>query len=414
MTISWRLSRIALPALFGLVLSACQTMPQKEASVPSPLTSEEAARTSLLPPEAPVGIAPAGSTTGAEVFARLQGGFKAPVCTGGELSTRWQQRYAGNPRVFAQHLQQILPMLDFVSKEVQTSGLPTEFALIPLVESWYQPNAIGFGGPAGMWQLIGTTAKNHGVRIQSGYDGRLSPIESTRAALSYLKTLHDMFNDWQATVMAYNAGEYRLIHAFERDGQRNVSGELRQPSGLSNITYDYVAKLQALSCLISEPQRQGLQLPLDARFQALTPVLVDENIHGLEQVAAQTGVDVGILRALNPGYRFGRLAADVPRLVLMPAQSGLTDTLASPTLVASADEAQIASLPTAADSGTVIATARDGSEPVASPKNHQVRNGDTLWSIAKRYGLSMDALRRFNGLGKKARIKPGQSLRLSP
>ena len=200
-----------LPALrilgcaIALVLAGCQTMPQKSASVPSPLLGEEAAKATELPADTIAGVpspelAPGSGIRGAEVFARLQAGFQTPVCTDGERSGLWQRRYAGNPRVFAQHLQQILPMLDFVSREVQSSGLPTEFALIPLVESWYRPDAVGPGGPAGMWQMIGSTAKNHGVHIQSGYDGRLSPVDSTHAALSYLKTLHNMFNDWQATV----------------------------------------------------------------------------------------------------------------------------------------------------------------------------------------------------------------------
>jgi membrane-bound lytic murein transglycosylase D len=411
-----RLSRILL-LLAGAMLTACQTLPQREASVPSPLSSEEAARITPLPPETPE-EASAAEISGAEVFARLQAGFKTPVCTDGERSSLWRKRYAGNPQVFAGHLQQILPMLDFVSKEVQTSGLPTEFALIPLVESWYRPDAMGFGGPAGMWQMIATTAKNHGIRIQSGYDGRLSPVESTRAALSYLKTLHDMFNDWQATVMAYNAGEYRLINAFTRDGNRDVSGEQEKPRGLSNITYDYVAKLQALSCLIAEPQRQGLQLPMDARFRPLAPVLVGDKVHGLDQNAAQTGIDKDALRALNPGYRSGRIVEGVPRLVLIPTRSGLNTALAQPApdeLVASADSPKtVADVTTTASAETIDSPLAAATEPSPAPTNHQVRHGDTLSSIAKRYGLSISALRRINGLGKNAHLKLGQSLKLLP
>lgn len=401
--------------LAGALLTGCQTMPQRSASVPVPLPGEEAATITPLPPETPAEIS-ASEITGADVFARLQAGFKTPVCTDGERSSVWRKRYAGNPQVFAGHLQQILPMLDFVSKEVQTSGLPTEFALIPLVESWYRPDAIGFGGPAGMWQMIASTAKNHGIRIQSGYDGRLSPIESTRAALSYLKTLHGMFNDWQATVMAYNAGEYRLLNAFERDGNRDVSGEQEKPRGLSNITYDYVAKLQALSCLIAEPQRQGLQLPMDTRFKPLVPLLVAERIHGLDQIAAQTGIDGSTLRALNPGYRSGRIVDGAPRLVLIPNRTGLSTALAQADTVASADPpepAVTASVNASAKQDDVAVTAVEP-DPNPAPSKHEVRNGDTLWSIAKRYGLSLDALRRFNGLARGARLKPGQWLKISP
>jgi membrane-bound lytic murein transglycosylase D len=508
-----------LPALrilgcaIALVLAGCQTMPQKSASVPSPLLGEEAAKATELPADTIAGVpspelAPGSGIRGAEVFARLQSGFQTPVCTDGERSGLWQRRYAGNPRVFAQHLQQILPMLDFVSREVQSSGLPTEFALIPLVESWYRPDAVGPGGPAGMWQMIGSTAKNHGVHIQSGYDGRLSPVDSTHAALSYLKSLHDMFNDWQATVMAYNAGEYRLLNAFERDGSRVVSGEREQPRGLSNITYDYVAKLQALSCLISEPQRHGLALPLEARFQPLAPMLVDEKVQSLDQVAARSSIDGDSLRRLNPGYRSGRIVAGSSRMVLVPTRAELSTELAqaapiaslgpvdiadhstavtaaqsSATMAASprADDKQESSSeaaiaapaivdsskpdhppeapvaatpiaavvernasgesqlaeqnppaievalvtatasasnpgadPTATPATAETETARSAATPESRPKKHQVRDGDTLWSVAKQYGVSLVTLRRLNGLGPKALLKPGQSLKLLP
>jgi membrane-bound lytic murein transglycosylase D len=437
--------------LAGMILTGCQTMPQKSASVPSALAGEEAATITELPPEVPAAAAANAAayatrtgTSGAEVFARLQAGFKAPVCTDGERSGLWRRRYAGNPRVFAQHLQQVLPMLDFVSREVQTSGLPTEFALIPLVESWYRPDALGSGGPAGMWQMIGSTARNHGIRIQSGYDGRLSPVESTRAALSYLKTLHGMFDDWQATVMAYNAGEYRLINAFRRSGNRSVSGERQLPQGLSNITYDYVAKLQALSCLISEPQKQGLKLPSDARFQPLSPVLVEETINSLDQVAKQRGIDDAWLRNLNPGYRSGRIVAGAPRLVLMPVRLELSRALAQAQPIASIGPLAIAATTPAATTAEKTSTAdlsAGQSDPVASesmaaaaapaaaienaaivaaapntmaPAKHQVRSGDTLSSIAKHYGVTIVALRRLNGLAKNALLKPGQWLKVLP
>ena len=443
-------ARIVPVALAVAILAGCQTMPRKSASVPLPLAGEEAAIATELPPEEPAAAAANAfasasgiGTSGAEVFGRLQAGFRTPVCTDGARSGLWRKRYAGNPRVFAQHLQQVLPMLDFVSREVRSSGLPTEFALIPLVESWYRPDAIGSGGPAGMWQMIGSTARNHGIRIQTGYDGRLSPVESTRAALSYLKTLHGMFGDWQATVMAYNAGEYRLINAFKRTGDRSVSGERQLPQGLSNITYDYVAKIQALSCLISEPQKQGLKLPSDARFWPLGPIQVEEKIHSLDQIAKQRGIDDAWLRNLNPGYRSGRIVAGAPRLVLMPTQLELSTELAKATPIASKDAVAMAPAPTAisaekileddapaaetdpAPANTVAVSLEPATEfesaavtaattAAKAPDTHRVRSGETLWSIAKQYGLSLVSLRRLNGLGKNAPLRPGQRLKLQP
>lgn len=380
--------------------------------------AETAANTGLVPPQAenavesvPPNIIAAhvqeppppedGRKTGADLFARLTARLSQPACPEVEAVARLRKRYAGHPGSFARHLSEILPLLDFVSREVEASGLPAEFAFIPIVESWYRPDAIGVGGPAGMWQMIASTARNHGIHIQAGYDGRLSPVESTRAALSYLKTLHGMFGgDWQAAVMAYNAGEYRLLKALRQQGSREVSATARKPRGLSAITYDYVAKLQALSCLLAEPGRNGLALPVEARFRVLAPVLVDRNANSLDRVAAGHGVDAAALRRLNPGYRQGRIVAGVPRLVLMP-DPARTARPAAATVPGAENDPALPAVATEANAAAV-----DGL--------HEVRNGDTLWSIARRYGLGLDQLRRLNGLGRGNTIRAGQRLRVLP
>ncbi|WP_022967970.1 transglycosylase SLT domain-containing protein [Arenimonas oryziterrae] len=403
-------SMIFALAAAGL-LSACQTAvrPNRPEPVAGNPTVPATPTTGTVPPvegnepaldlplEAGIPItAASGQRRGEDVFLRLRGGFSAGACDAGSHAALWRKRYAQSPRAFAQHLENILPMLDFVSREVERDGLPAEFALIPLVESWYRPDALGAGGPAGMWQMIGSTARNHGIHIQSGYDGRLSPVESTRAALSYLKTLQKMFDGWQPTVMAYNAGEYRVLNAFKRNGSREASGEKRLPKGLSNITYDYVAKLQALSCLISEPERQGLVLPMDARFVPLEPILVDAKVRTLGQLSKGSGIPEAALRRLNPGFRTGRIVPGVPRLVLMP--SG-----AAPVTVADTDAAD-----------DTVEPSIDEAAATSGAKTHRVRAGDTPWSIAKRYGLSIQQLLRVNNLGRKAVLRPGQTLKILP
>src|SRR3546814_15089392 len=109
---------------------------------------------------------------------------------------------------------------------------PTGYALSPVVESGYKPGARSSSGPAGLWQFIALTARDHEIAIRPGYDGRLSPVESTRAAVRYLKTLHGMFaGDWRLAVMAYNAGEYRVLGPLKRSGQRAMDADPAQPVG---------------------------------------------------------------------------------------------------------------------------------------------------------------------------------------
>lgn len=333
------------------------------------------------------------------VLARLSARLDPSSCDAGPDALAWQRKYAHNPAAFADHITKIMPLLDFVLTEVERQDLPGEFALIPIIESWYRPDAIGVGGPAGMWQMIGSTARNHGVTIRSGYDGRLSPLESTRAALSYLDTLHGMFGNWQATVMAYNAGEYRLINSFRRDGNRDVSAARRLPRGLSPITYNYVHKLQALSCLLGGRGREGLPIPVHSRIDRLAPILVGEDIDSMKRITAGSGLDDGALRRLNPGHKHGRFAVGAPRLILMPASM----------------QAAIPPLPQGADSAQPLAEPSPAQEPPAGPaRTHRVGSGETLWSIAKRYGLSIDLLRQLNQLGSRAILRTGQQLIVSP
>lgn len=359
---------------------------------PEPTTDDVVAAEPVPPPLPAMGH-------GQVVFDRIRRGLGPNACDAGPTGARWRKRFAGQPTVFARHLEDMLPLLDFVSIEVERSGLPAEFVFIPLVESGYRPDAIGVGGPTGMWQMIGSTARNHGIHIQPGYDGRLSPVESTRAALSYLKTLQGMFGDWQSIVMAYNAGEGRMQSAFRKARSREVSAARRRPHGLANVTYDYVAKLQALSCLVAEPGRAGLSLPTGARFVPVVPVLAPESVASLDELARRQGVSTADMRRLNPGYKGGRIVAGVPRLVLTPTLGRQAEP--------SADE----------DAHPGIAEAAESSPaPVAGAAQgiHEVRTGDSLWKIARQHGLSIEQLRRYNRLAVGAPVRPGQKLKLAP
>lgn len=412
-----------LPTLLGLLLLAgCQTTGTRPSAPTTSIPGAEVPAGTVAPPAGEPAAAASSDdavpdlvlpdegnlledSRGAVVFARLRRGLLPGACDAGDASANWRRRYAPSPRAFAGHIEEILPLLDFVSREVETQGLPAEFALIPIVESWYRPNAIGAGGPAGMWQMIASTARNHGIRIQNGYDGRLSPVESTRAALSYLKTLQGMFDGWQPTLMAYNAGEGRILNAFKRNGSRQASGAKRLPKGLSHITYAYIDKVNALSCLFQEPERSKLDLPDNARFAPLAPILVDTNLRSLDQVARRYGASAETLRRLNPGYKGGKLIAGVPRLVLMPA----TDA-AAPHVTTSGED----TLADADDTPTAAPAGDDAPAPDGATRTHRVGEGESVWTIAKRYGVSVAQVLRLNNLGRKAVLRPGQVLKLTP
>jgi membrane-bound lytic murein transglycosylase D len=125
---------------------------------------------------------PAASTTqapttqnGRDVYARFHGGLADPSCDGDNDSARWRGHFAGTPARLISANGDVLPLFAYVVDALRSAGLPTEYALIPFVESGYKPGARSAGGPAGLWQMITVTARDHAIPIRAGYDGRLSP-----------------------------------------------------------------------------------------------------------------------------------------------------------------------------------------------------------------------------------------------
>lgn len=401
------LARLIRRALLVLVLAGfgvgCTTLPAPAPDGPPELAEidEPAEPVALAPTPAPrpapprpeaaaAPAAPARISDGRELFERLAASFTPPVCVRGDHNRQWRRRYAGHPSSFERQLREALPLLAYVVEAVEERDLPGEFALIPIVESGYRPEARGPGGPAGLWQMIGSTARNHGVQVGRGYDGRLSPVDATDAALGYLATLHAEFGDWRATAMAYNAGEGRLRRAFARHGASQVSGERRLPAGLSNVTYAYVAKLHALACLIAEPGRHGLTLPTDP----LTPLEVRRAPDGatrLDDAARAWGTAAETLARWNPAYRAGIARTGAPRRLLVPMG------------------ATVAMDPNTPSSAPVAANAET---PTVATREHTVRSGETLWRIARRYGTTVRALAEANGIDASRPLRIGKVLRI--
>ena len=197
-------------------------------------------------------------------------------------------------------------LFGYVVEELRKADLPTEFALIPFVESGYRPNARNGSGPTGLWQFIATTARNHRVPMTNGYDGRLSAVDSTQAAVRYLKTLHGMFGgDWRLATMAYNAGEYRVLQSMRKAGMNAQNAKPSALPGLSPVTHAYVEKLHALACVLEDVEDQpGVMASLDRTV----PVLKDHTLPAgtsVQQWAAQRALDPARIARLNPALASG-------------------------------------------------------------------------------------------------------------
>ena len=196
----------------------------------------------LLLAAMPAPAQPAGASLDA-ISADFWANLADPAC--GKAPRRWRAHYGDVPRRLRNPREQQL-RLHFaeVIAALHAAGLPSEFALIPFVESRYRANARSPGGQVGLWQFTAATARRNGLSVRKGRDDRLDPQVSTRAAVRYLQRLHRMFGrDWRWTAMAYNAGEGAARAARRKGGTR----------GLSSITRHYPDKLHALACLVPRP-----------------------------------------------------------------------------------------------------------------------------------------------------------------
>ena len=341
---------------------------------------------------------------GREIYDSFRSGLADPTCDASATSTRWKKHFGHAPGQLARGDDDLLPLFGYVVDALREADLPTEFALIPFVESGYKPGARSASGPAGLWQFIGVTARNHGVAMRGGYDGRLSPVDSTQAAVRYLKTLYGMFGgDWRLAVMGYNAGEYRILQSMRRAGMNAQNAKPAQLPGLSGITYAYVEKLHALACIFQQADdREEWLRTLDRDVPRLAPQTLSGDVASLDQWAKRQGHDSAQLRRLNPALAAGLSRAGKPLRVLAPYGAGTA-------LVASNQVADIASPPVPITSKSTPTAAPIASSVTAS---HTVRRGESAWTIARRYGLPPQQLLDRNGLASTAVLRPGMILKL--
>ena len=290
---------------------------------------------------------------------------------------------------------------------LRAANLPTEFALIPFVESGYKPGARSASGPAGLWQFIGTTARNHEVPMRSGYDGRLSPVDSTQAAVRYLKTLHGMFGgDWRLAVMGYNAGEYRILQSMRRAGMNARNADPAALPGLSGITYSYVEKLHALACIFQQADdREEWLKTLDRPVPLLASHALPADVASLDAWANRQGHDPALLRRLNPALATGLSRGSKPLRVLAPAGPGASPPPTATSMIA-AERPGKSKPASAQSSGPTTADDDNGA------RSHTVRRGESAWTIARKYGLRPAELLSSNGLSPTAVLQPGMVLKL--
>ncbi len=228
-------------------------------------------------------------------------------------------KWRRNKKDLYETLRVAAPYISYVYEQTQKRGLPAELALLPIIESEFNPNNRSNRGATGIWQIMPGTASELGLRNHRGYDGRRDIVASTNAALNYLRDLHQTLGNWQLALAAYNWGPGNIAGVVKRQNRAAESSSFWNLPRLPTETKIYVPKLLALADMIQNPERYNIKLPSIANGPHLASVKVGAHVD-LKQIAESTGISEKAMRKLNPGYSNMATVPGAPNTLLLPIE----------------------------------------------------------------------------------------------
>ena len=402
------------------LLAACATAPTPSsphpahpaAPVPKPTVSPTAPAAATAAQEA----TPAAIVIPADVWESLRGSFAMTDCDSDPGISLWAHRFTQNPQHFESLMSDALPQIVYIQQVAEKYGVAGEFVLLPWVESQFRPVQGHRNMPAGMWQIVPSTAHVIGLHADRGYDGRLDTSASTEGVMRMLADYHRQMHDWRLVDYSFNLGQYGIQKLVARYGVPPPEPAIPKMP-VPKITREHLTKLLAIACVVREPARFNVELPTLAADEHLETVELAHST-SVARAATQAGMPVDTLRRLNPGLRSDNVDSQNVAHLMMPRRNAEQWRNASATTPGSdsAAVASSASTPAAPASNTSSSSTSNNDETPApggahKARTYKVRNGDTLGKIASDTGVSVKNLQRLNKLRGSA-IKPGQILKL--
>lgn len=249
------------------------------------------------------------------VWDRIRNGFELPPLRGSLVAQR-ELWYAQRKDLVANISQKARRYLFHIVEAVEKRGLPMELALLPIVESGFEPGALSTAQAAGLWQFIPGTAQRYHLKLTEHYDARRDIVASTEAALDYLEFLHRMFKDWQLALAAYNWGEEAVSRAILRNQAKGLAADYESLS-LPEETRYYLPKLMAIRNIVLSPELHGVELadiPNSAYFAGIDVHLPLD----IRAVARLAGLPASEVQALNPSHKSSFISGKGKPSLLLP------------------------------------------------------------------------------------------------
>jgi membrane-bound lytic murein transglycosylase D len=434
--------------------AAAQTAPVQPTNLPAPQPQETAVLIdNSTPITATVGFAQPQAH--ADMWARIRAGFRMNDLNDPYVVNQ-EQFYGSKPQYIARMTERSAKYLYYIVEELERRQMPTELALLPFIESAFNPQAVSSAKAAGMWQFIPSTGKFFDLKQNTFRDDRRDVLQSTRAALDYLQKLYGMFGDWHLALAAYNWGEGSVARAIKKNQATGV-GTSYSDLNMPNETRYYVPKLQAMKNIVADPYRFNAQLPPIANHPYFQTVSLSRDMD-VQLAARLAEMKVDDFRALNPSANKPVMLASGTPQILLPwdnadifvrnlqshrGQSASWTAWRVPSTMKVAEAAKrfgmqesqfrsINNIPPRMliKAGSTLLVPRGSSERnqdvsaqvadaaqislapeiVLRKTTLRARKGDTVASFAKRYKISAAQVAQWNKVSSAAAFKPKQSV----
>jgi len=315
-----------------------------------------------------------------DLWQRLRDGFTLEPLENNEIK-RNEISYTKSPKFLYRITKRSERYLFYIVEEVEHRGMPSEMALVPLVESAFNPLAKSSSNAVGLWQFIPDTGKSFGLKQDGWLDERQDVIAATHAALDYLQELHDKFGDWKLALAAYNWGQGAVSRSIERNRKKGLPEDFHSIK-LPIETRNHVHKLIAIKNIIANPENYGITLnsiPNHPYFKE-----IEAHYHIDKSLAAELAdISIDEFNALNPAYKRAIVKIkNPPHTLLLPVKN-----------------AEI-----------FQANLYGYEEPLISWQIHQLKKGESIHKISRRYRITEAQLQEANGIAKNDKIVYGQTI----